>query len=43
MEQLHHVFGKSGGIEPPNLPAIHPQVANAEPGDSRAHVEQALI
>jgi hypothetical protein len=39
IELAYRVFSKLGGIEPPNLLAIPPQVASAEPGDSRVHVE----
>ncbi|WP_264196384.1 hypothetical protein [Microseira wollei] len=41
MPQSYHGIGKSGGNEPPDLPAIPPQVASAEPGDSREHVERS--
>ena len=36
---IYHRIAKNRGVEPPFLAAIPPQVASAEPGDSRAYVE----
>jgi hypothetical protein len=43
MKPSYHVFGKTEGIEPSVLPAIPPQAASAEPGDSRETVESIRL